>query len=182
MKKLSIQDICLVSLFTALIAVGAFIRVPVPPVPFTLQLLFVTLAGVLLGAKKGALSALLYMILGLVGLPIFTGGGGFGYIFTPTFGYILGFPIGAFLIGYLCHKKSELSILRLTLSCLAGLGIVYAVGMGYYCLISKFYLGKDVEIMAVIYSHFLIFVPKDLILCGLSAIIGKRLIPILRKN
>ena len=64
------------SLFTALIAVGAFIKIPIPVVPFTLQFLFTTLAGLLLGSKMGAVSVIAYMVMGLVGLPIFSEGGG----------------------------------------------------------------------------------------------------------
>ena len=64
------------SLFTALIAVGAFIKIPIPVVPFTLQFLFTTLAGLLLDSKMGAVSVIAYMVLGLVGLPIFSEGGG----------------------------------------------------------------------------------------------------------
>lgn len=59
------------ALFTALIAVGAFIKIPIPVVPFTLQYLFTMLAGILLGSRLGSLSVLAYMILGLIGLPIF---------------------------------------------------------------------------------------------------------------
>lgn len=77
------------ALFTALIAVGAFIKIPIPVVPFTLQYLFTMLAGILLGS----LSVLAYMILGLIGLPIFSEGGGIGYVFKPSFGYIIGFAL-----------------------------------------------------------------------------------------
>ena len=73
-------------LFTALIAVGAFIKIPVPVVPFTLQYLFTMMAGLLLGPKLGALSVTFYMLLGLAGLPIFSEGGGIWYIFKPSFG------------------------------------------------------------------------------------------------
>ena len=79
------------ALFTALIAVGAFIKIPIPVVPFTLQYLFTMLAGILLGSRLGSLSVLAYMILGLIGLPIFSEGGGIGYVFKPSFGYIIGF-------------------------------------------------------------------------------------------
>lgn len=75
------REIVLFGLFTALIAIGAFIRIPVPVCPFTLQLLFTTLAGLLLGSRKGALSVALYVLLGLVGVPVFTEGGGPSYIF-----------------------------------------------------------------------------------------------------
>ena len=86
-------------LFTALIAVGAFIKVPVPVVPFTLQYLFTMLAGLLLGAKRGAIAVLAYMLLGLAGLPIFTEGGGLWYVLKPSFGYIIGFVLGTYVTG-----------------------------------------------------------------------------------
>ena len=72
------------SLFTALIAAGAFIKIPVPVVPFTLQYLFTMLAGLLLGSKRGTISVVAYMLLGLAGLPIFSEGGGLWYVFKPS--------------------------------------------------------------------------------------------------
>ena len=78
----------LVALFAALIAVGAFIRIPVPLVPFTMQTFFIVLSGMMLGKKLGAASALVYLAVGLVGFPVFTQGGGQGSIQmlkpTPT--------------------------------------------------------------------------------------------------
>ena len=88
------------SLFTALIAVGAFIRVPIPVLPFTLQYLFTMLAGLLLGPRLGTISTVAYMLLGLAGLPIFTEGGGLWYVFKPSFGYIIGFCGGTFVTNY----------------------------------------------------------------------------------
>ena len=75
-------------LFTALIAVGAFIKIPIPVVPFTLQYLFTMLAGLLLGSRLGTVSVLSYMLLGLAGLPIFSEGGGLWYVFKPSFGLL----------------------------------------------------------------------------------------------
>ena len=79
LTKTKTQILC--ALFAALIAIGAFLRVPVPLVPFTLQFLFTTLAGLLLGKKAGSTAVWLYVLLGLVGLPIFAEGGGISYIF-----------------------------------------------------------------------------------------------------
>ena len=93
MKHMKTKDLVLCAMFVALIAVGAFIKVPVPVVPFTLQFLFTMLAGLLLGPVNGALAVVGYIVLGLVGLPIFTQGGGPGYIFQPSFGYIIGFAV-----------------------------------------------------------------------------------------
>ena len=86
------RNMVLCAMFTVLVAIGAFIRVPVPFVPFTLQVLFTTLAGLILGPKLGAMSVTLYVALGLLGLPIFASGGGIGYVFQPTFGYFPRIP------------------------------------------------------------------------------------------
>ena len=77
-------------LFTALIAVGAFIKIPVPVVPFTLQYLFTMMAGLLLGSKLGALSVTFYMLLGLAGLPIFSEGGWFRTTFLLSYKIVIG--------------------------------------------------------------------------------------------
>ena len=89
----------LCGMFAALVAIGAFIQIPVPYMDyFTLQFFFVLLAGLILGADKGAISVGCYVLLGLVGVPIFAAGGGIGYIFRPSFGYLVGFivsePVG----------------------------------------------------------------------------------------
>jgi|Deesub1362A_J573_1020465.scaffolds.fasta_scaffold02332_7 biotin transport system substrate-specific component len=100
------RDIAFVSLFAALTAVGAFISIPLGPVPFTLQVLFVLLSGAILGAFLGALSQVVYLLLGVIGLPVFAGGtSGIGHLFGPTGGYLFGFVFASFLVGLL--SKSE---------------------------------------------------------------------------
>ena len=101
------KNLAYCALFTALIAVGAFIRVPVPVVPFTLQYLFTMLAGLLLGPRLGTIAVGTYVLLGLVGLPIFTQGGGFWYVFQPSFGYLIGFCVGTFVTGWLASGWSR---------------------------------------------------------------------------
>ena len=128
-KTIKTTDMVLCAMFAALIAVGAFIRIPIPYVPFTLQLFFTTLAGLLLGPKLGAASSLVYMITGLIGIPIFTEGGGPGYIFKPSFGYIIGFAAGAFVTGLIAQRKRKPSFRRLLAAGFAGLALVYLFGM-----------------------------------------------------
>ena len=94
-------------LFTALIAAGAFIKIPVPVVPFTLQYLFTMLAGLFLGSRKGMISVVAYMLLGLAGLPIFSEGGGIWYIFKPSFGYIIGFCLGTYVTGLIAERLKQ---------------------------------------------------------------------------
>lgn len=98
------------SLFTALIAVGAFIKIPVPVVPFTLQYLFTMLAGLILGPRLGTISVTAYMLLGLAGLPIFTEGGGLWYVLKPSFGYIIGFCIGTYVTGTLAARLKKRTV------------------------------------------------------------------------
>ena len=90
-KKVNVRNLSLMALFAALTAVGAFITIPVPPVPFSLQIFFAILAGALLGSRQGAMSIVIYLLLGLCGLPVFTKGAGLSYLLQPTFGYLLGF-------------------------------------------------------------------------------------------
>ena len=97
--------------FTMLTAIAAQITIPVQPVPFTLQTMMVLLAGALLGPKNGAVSQLIYLTLGAIGLPIFAqtpdGLYGFARLFGPTGGYLLAFPAAAFLVGYLIQKNKK---------------------------------------------------------------------------
>lgn len=181
MKKLTAQEISLIGLFTALIAAGAFIRIPVPVVPFTLQFLFTMLAGLLLGGRLGAISVGSYIILGLIGLPVFASGGGIGYIFTPTFGYLIGFCVGTFVTGKIANAQVAPSFNRILLANLIGLAIVYLFGMVYYYIMSNFYLNSPIGLWPLFLYCFLLAVPGDILLCFLAAIMAKRLIPLTRK-
>ena len=125
---------------------GTFIRVPIPVLPFTLQLLFTMLAGLLLGPELGATAVVVYIILGLMGLPVFTEGGGLAYIFKPSFGYIIGFAVGAYVTGKIANKDKRPDMKRLLKANFAGLAIVYSLGMIYYYLISNFYLESPIGI------------------------------------
>ncbi|MEQ2400974.1 biotin transporter BioY [Peptoniphilus hominis (ex Hitch et al. 2025)] len=182
MKNLKARELVLCSLFVALIIVGTFIRIPIPVLPFTLQLLFTMLAGLLLGPELGTICVLVYIILGLIGLPVFTEGGGFGYIFKPTFGYILGFAVGAYATGKIANKEKRPDMKRLLTANFVGLAIVYIFGMVYYYFISNFYLASPIGVKAIIIYCFLLAVPGDIFLCFVGAFLGKRLIPIVNKS
>ena len=106
------RSMILCALFAALIAAGAFLRIPIPVVPFTLQYLFTMLAGLLLGPRLGATAVGVYIVLGLAGLPVFTQGGGPGYIFQPSFGYIIGFAVAAYVNGKIANAKTHPSYRR----------------------------------------------------------------------
>ena len=180
MRKLNTKSLILCSLFAALIAVGAFIKIPVPLVPFTLQVLFSTLAGLLLGPRLGVVSVVIYILLGLVGLPIFTNGGGPSYIFQPTFGYLIGFLMGVYVTGSIAHKTKNPSLKKLIIASLAGLAIVYIIGMIYYYFIVNFYLNTSITAIKVLIYCCLVFIPGDVVSCIVGSIIAKRTIPVIK--
>lgn len=118
------------SLFAALTAVGAHVSLPLPfsPVPVTLQTLFVLLSALVLGGKLGALSQLLYVAAGALGLPVFAGGrGGAGALLGPTGGYLFGFVAGAYAAGLLAERLGR-GRRGLLLSAAAGTCVIYAFG------------------------------------------------------
>ncbi|MFP4654241.1 MAG: biotin transporter BioY [Methanohalobium sp.] len=125
----NIEKMVFASLFAAMTAVGAYIKLPVGPVPITLQVLFVFLAGSILGKKWGSLSMVVYILLGVAGIPVFAGGAsGIGVLFGPTGGYIIGFVIAAFVIGMLTERKKSTGLTFNVLYMLIGLVIIYMLG------------------------------------------------------
>lgn len=111
--KLSIQDMVTVGLCTAIIAILAQIVIPLPSgVPMTMQSFAITLVAMILGSKKGALAALLYVLTGAIGLPVFTSfRGGFQCLLDPTGGFLLTFPLMAYFIGLGTDKKQRFPFL-----------------------------------------------------------------------
>ena len=102
----TVARIAAVALFVVATAVGARMSVPVPmtPVPMTLQTLFVLLSGALLGPALGASAQLAYLAAGIAGLPVFVGGAGLAYLLGPTGGYLLAFPVAAYLAGVVVDR------------------------------------------------------------------------------
>ena len=178
------RTITLCGLFAALTAIGAFIKIPLPPplVPFTLQFLFCALAGVLLGSKVGALSQLIYVLVGLVGIPVFTEGGGLHYVVKPTFGYLIGFVLGAYVIGLCVEKFKEINFKNLFIASLIGLVVVYVLGVVYMYMIYNFYIGNEMGVWVAVWGGAISCAPGDILICIITAIMGVKMIPALRRN
>lgn len=127
--------------FAALVAVGSYIRVPIPgnPVPFTLQVVFVLLAGAFLTPRAAAASMGLFLSTGLLGVPVFSGGGaGPAYLLGPTGGYLVGFVAGASLCAWLIRGRAD-SIAGITLAMSVALLTIYVFGAAHLTV----YLGGD---------------------------------------
>ncbi len=159
----------LCSLFAALITVGAYIRIPVPLLPLTLQTLFVVLSGLVLGRKLGALSVCAYVFAGLIGIPVFTGSA-----FSPTFGYIVGFIAGAWTAGYIAETMRP-KFLTWFVGSLAGMAVIYAVGIPYYYVMSKYYLGNELGAKTLLVYFVLMPMPGDIAKSLAAGLIVKRL-------
>lgn len=178
----NIRKMALCALCAALIAVGAFIRVPLPGIPFTLQTFFVTLTGLLLGGPLAACSALLYLAVGLVGFPIFAGGGGPGYVLQPSFGYLVGFVFGAYVTGKIAHAAAQPSKRRLYAAAFAGLSAVYLCGMAYYAALKGLYFATPVAFTNILIYCFLIFLPGDGAMSVVAVLVAKRLRPVIERS
>ena len=154
----------LTALFAALTAIGAFFKIPFALAAISLQFLFTAMAGILLGAGYGALSQGVYVLIGLVGVPIFALGGGFSYVLQPTFGFLLGLIPSAFVIGKLAKRP-----LTFRGTALAMLAVLYAIGVPYMALIANAYLGKGLTFWQVIKNGMLIYLPGDLLKIALGS-------------
>lgn len=181
-KQAKTRNMILSSLFTALIIVGTFIKIPIPLVPFTLQFLFANLAALLLGSRYGSLSVLVYVTLGLIGIPIFASGGGIGYILHPTFGYLIGFIVGSYLAGKIMENSTRKGIKTLLLASFTNLSVVYALGMIYYYFMANYYLNSPIGVGALMLYCFVLAVPGDILLCFLSSELARRLRLIFEKG
>ena len=155
----------------AVTAVAAQITVPLTPVPFTLQVLAVILSGLLLGARIGALAQTVYVLVGAVGVPVFSGfTGGLGHVFGPTGGYLISYPIAAAVAGLAAHSVARASRQRALgagfLWGCAGLAVIYVFGTTWLTVVS------GLSPTEAVITGILPFVIFDLIKVALAALVA----------
>ena len=135
---LSLRGMAYSAMFGAITAIGAYIVIPLPLVPITLQTFFVSLAAALLGGALGALSQVVYVLIGVLGLPVFAGGkGGFGVLMGPTGGYLAGFIVGAYIIGKLIEMKKNPGFVWMVSAMLIGHVALYTLGVGQLMFVRR---------------------------------------------
>ncbi|MCL6634835.1 MAG: biotin transporter BioY [Peptococcaceae bacterium] len=176
MSRFSARDITLTALFAALAVVAAMlIRYAGAIVPFSLLPFVAMLAGGLLGPRLGALSMIVYILLGLIGVPVFARPpfGGPAYVLQPTFGFLLGFAGGAYVTGALLKNREEGGITRYFLSMAAGLAVIYLIGLPYLYIILNFYLGKATSVAQVLAIGFTPFIALDLVKAAVAAVLAR---------
>ena len=168
-----IKKMVLAALFAALIAVGAYIRIPIAfsPVPITLQTFFILLAAVALGKKWGVVSVAVYLLVGFIGFPVFSGGsGGIGILFGPTGGYLYSYILVAYLVGLLSEKIQTKSIPLFIIS----IFIISAFGSFLILGIGTIHLGAigHMSFFAAALAGFIPFIVGDLVKSAAVALVA----------
>lgn len=157
-------SIALAASLGVLIAAGAYIIIPLPfsPIPVTAQTFFVLLAGLLLGSRWGAVAVSTYLIIGIAGFPVFSGGtGGIGILLGPTGGYLIGFLIAALTVGYISRyglgRKPKMRRGLSAISVFVGTAIIYLFGIPWLSLIA------DLSLKEAIITGLVPFIPGDIL-------------------
>ena len=171
-SKAALLDLVFVALFAAVMTVCAQIQIPFGEVPFTLQTLGVFIAASLLGWKRGTLSVIVYVLLGLAGVPVFAGfSGGIGVLFGPTGGYLIGFIFMALICG-LFIEKWEKKIYMHFIGMVLGTAVCYVFGTAWLAYTA--HMGFAAALAAGVIP----FIPGDLVKIIIAMIAG----PIIRKQ
>jgi biotin transport system substrate-specific component len=161
------------SLIAALTAVGAYISIPIGPVPIVLQSLFILLAGVLLGKEWGTASVGIYLLAGAAGLPVFAGGtGGIGRFFGPTGGYLIGFLPGVYITG-LISGKTKKNVFKDVTAMICGTALIYAFGVSWLKVLT------GIEIARAFAVGMIPFIPGDALKIAAGALIAKSVRPLI---
>ncbi|MEH7416190.1 biotin transporter BioY [Neobacillus drentensis] len=180
MRNLRALDLTLAAMFVALMAIGANISTIAPflhvgGVPITLQTFFAILAGAILGSRLGSIAMIVYMLVGLVGVPVFADfTGGLSIIIRPTFGFILSYILAAFLIGKMVERNKSLPVF-ITAS-LIGMAVNYLFGTNWMYFAYKLWAAAPEGFTYKMAWLWMVApLPKDIILSVLAAIMAHRL-------
>ncbi len=179
-KGFSVKDMALVSLFAAVCCVCGMITIPTGVVPITLATFGVMVSTMILGEKRAIISVALYLIIGLVGVPVFSGmNGGLGVLIGPTGGYLYSYIIMVPLIGIAskCLNKTLSSGMFTMLGCIAALFVCYFIGTVHYMIVMSV-SGNGVGLWTALCTCVFPFIPFDIVKSVLSIIIAPRLKPL----
>ena len=174
-RSFPVYDLCLISIFTAIITVMAQLSIPMPyGVPMTLQTFAILLAGVVLGAKKGTIATLVYVLLGIIGVPVFAGfNGGIGIVLGYTGGFIMSFPIMALTAGVGASKNNKWWLWG---------GLVAGVIINYICGVVYFSFHTSNDLIVSFTTCVLLFIPTDAVKIIAVGLFGKKMKDILMKG
>ena len=177
---MKISDLTRVALLLALLIISAQFAIPIGPVAISLQTLVVLIIGMVLPTGQAVLTTTLYLLVGLIGLPIFAQAtGGLHSVFLPSFGFILSFIPAVWVMSKICSRNYESENKKYIMAVLAGNLIIYLIGISYMSFILIFYLGNDMNLWGVLSIGMLPFIPGDIVKTIIAMNISKRLNAIL---
>lgn len=186
---LRILDLTLISMFVALMSIGANITAWAPflqigGVPITLQTFFCFLAGALLGSRRGAIVMIVYLFIGLAGVPVFAGfKGGLSTVLSPTFGFIISFIFTAYVTGKIIESKNKPTLITFLIASVIGLVFNYMIGTNYmYIALSFFMDASDSVTYTGTWVVMLAYLPVDLLTIVAAALFAPRIYTILYKG
>jgi biotin transport system substrate-specific component len=171
---MKLRQLLFAALFAALMDVSAYLKIPIPTLPITLQVMIVFMSGLILTPRYAVASQLVYIALGLIGLPVFSNGGGIGYVFQPSFGFIIGFVICAFLVSLLVRsnmvalikgntdKPKYTYVLKIIGFTLVAIIALYVCGITYMYFMLNTYLQKGVALWYLIANYTGFYVLVDI--------------------
>jgi len=166
----------LASLMAALTAVGAYIHVPIGPVPIVLSTLFVLLSGLLLGSRWGLASMALYLFVGAIGMPVFSGGrGGFAHFLGPTGGYLFGYLLASLLTGMI-SERSHGNFFWEIIAVIIGSLAIYGLGVPWLKMVTKMSWPKTFIVGMVP------FIIGDAVKASVALILARAVRPILKRQ
>lgn len=169
------RELVLISLFTALTIISSMLHFTLGPIPFSLQIVTVFIVAHLFSVKVAFWSQALYVIMGLLGLPVFASGGGLFYVLKPTFGFLIGFVIAAWIMAWFKERSEKTSISNIFIINIVGTVVIYIFGCIYFYLIMNFVAHTPITINHIFTGIVLLSGPGDIILSGVSAILILRL-------
>ncbi len=164
-----------IGLITAMITISAFIRIPNPYLPFTLQLLVIFIIPAVFGARLSFYGVLIYLVLGLIGLPIFASGGGISYFLRPSFGFLIGYLFAVIPAGIVAKRIDN--IYGYILSAFISLCIIYLFGSIYFYFNINFIQDKAMDLDTALKVSVLPFILPDIV----KMIIAILLIPAIKR-
>lgn len=182
-KKMQLRLLTRSAIILALITIGGKIQIPLPYFDYyTLQFTFVLLAAVVLPPRYVFLTLGGYVFLGLLGLPLFAGGGGIAYILRPSFGYLLGFVATGTALAYLRTKKSLQTVKQYYLLNFLGIIITYAFGLSYKALILTYYMNEAIPFWTIFTGALAFDIPADLVMIFFLSVLEVKIVNLLQCN
>ncbi|MCR4842653.1 MAG: biotin transporter BioY [Eubacterium sp.] len=168
-SRLTIKEMALTAVMSAVLCVLAPLSLPIGPVPISLATLFVYISVYVLGTRLGTLSVVIYLLLGAVGLPVFSGySGGIFKLAGPTGGYLIGYIPLAIISGIFVHRFA-MKIVPSILGMIVGTAVLYALGTAWLAM------SASMEFTAALAAGVIPFIPGDLVKIAVTAIVGPRL-------